>query len=280
MRGSPGRRRVPRYPVAVPVDITVLRSGVPDNIPGRSLNVGEGGLAVILAGELSPGDPVGVEFRLPQLAVPLHAKAVVRHQARLRCGLEFLGLSLEQRELIRRWERGAAETRAAAKPAADSPAARLANAVASRGAVPARRSKFWRVLGLIAALVTLAGFLAWWHWQQAWTELEQQISAQATLTGQPYVSVPADVMEQLLTHKVEPIYPEAARRANIQGIVALKLVIGRDGAVIDLRRLSGPDELVSAAVDAVKWWHFQPYRVNGEPVEVETTVNVEFRTGP
>src|SRR5882757_2196575 len=90
-------RRVPRHPVAVPVDLTVLRSGVPDCIPGRSVDVGEGGLAAIVAGELRPGDSVGVEMRLPHANHPLMAKAVVRHQARLRCGLEFVGLSVDQR---------------------------------------------------------------------------------------------------------------------------------------------------------------------------------------
>src|SRR6266849_6797685 len=105
------RRRVPRYPVAVPVDVTVLRSGVPDTVPGRALDVGEGGVAVVLAGELRPGDSVGVEFRLPNLGLPLQAKAVVRHQASLRCGLEFRGLSPEQQAMIRYWGERAAQNR-------------------------------------------------------------------------------------------------------------------------------------------------------------------------
>src|SRR5438270_13661747 len=96
-------RRSPRLPVAIPVDVTVLRSGVPDSIPGRSLDLGEGGLALILAGELHAGDPVAIEFRLPNLSSAVQAKAVVRHQAQLRCGLEFLSLSDEQQAMIRYW---------------------------------------------------------------------------------------------------------------------------------------------------------------------------------
>src|SRR5450755_1817237 len=97
------RRRIPRYPVAVPVDITVLRAGAPANIPGRSLDIGEGGVAAVLAAELQPGEWVAVEFELPNAGQALQTKAVVRHHNQLRCGFEFLGLSGYQRSMIRRW---------------------------------------------------------------------------------------------------------------------------------------------------------------------------------
>jgi protein TonB len=84
-------------------------------------------------------------------------------------------------------------------------------------------------------------------------------------------------METLITHKTEPIYPEGARQAHVQGVVILDAVIGTDGTVVDLHAISGPDELATAAVDAVKWWRFQPYRANGQAVEVETRLAVEFR---
>ena len=84
-------------------------------------------------------------------------------------------------------------------------------------------------------------------------------------------------MQKLITHKTEPIYPEAARNANIQGVVVLETVIGPDGNVVDVRAVSGPDELATAAVDAVKWWRFQPYLANGQAVQVKTTLAVEFR---
>ena len=59
------RRRIPRYSVAIPIDITVLRSGAPASIPGRSLDLGEGGVAAVLAAELQLGEWVAVEFQLP-----------------------------------------------------------------------------------------------------------------------------------------------------------------------------------------------------------------------
>src|SRR5579862_5691626 len=97
------RRRIPRYSVAIPVDITVLRSGAPASIPGRSLDLGEGGVAAVLAAELQLGEWVAVEFQLPNASQALQTKAVVRHHNQLRCGFEFLGLSGDQRSMIRRW---------------------------------------------------------------------------------------------------------------------------------------------------------------------------------
>ncbi len=97
------RRRIPRYSVAIPVDITVLRSGAPASIPGRSLDLGEGGVAAVLAAELQLGEWVAVEFQLPNAGQALQTKAVVRHHNQLRCGFEFLGLSGDQRSMIRRW---------------------------------------------------------------------------------------------------------------------------------------------------------------------------------
>jgi protein TonB len=84
-------------------------------------------------------------------------------------------------------------------------------------------------------------------------------------------------MESRLIHKIEPIYPEAARQANVQGVVILEAVIGTDGTVVDLRAISGPDELTAAALDAVKWWRFQPYVLSGRAVQVKTKLAVEFR---
>src|SRR5256885_3812466 len=95
IRTARAPRRIPRFPLAVPVEIAVLRSGVPDSVPGRLINVGEGGIAAILAAELRTGDSVGVSFRLPEVALPVHAKAVVRHRSELRCGVEFLALPAE-----------------------------------------------------------------------------------------------------------------------------------------------------------------------------------------
>jgi len=54
-------------------------------------------------------------------------------------------------------------------------------------------------------------------------------------------------------------------------------VVGRDGSVVSMHALNGPEVLARAAMDALRWWKFEPYRVNGEPAVVETTVAVEFK---
>jgi TonB family protein len=283
VRGAANTRRVPRFPLAVPADVTVLRSGVPCSIPGRSVSIGERGLGVVLAGEVHPGDSVGLEFRLPDKGGRLRLKAVVRYQALLLCGLEFLNLTLEQQTLIEHWTRKKSATNPkdaspvvnaqSAAPSALSTTIPLVNA-------PDRKTHnaiFRPALATVLAAALLLGGLGWWHWYRAWEELESQIPVSNSLAQQPPATVPAEVMEGLVTHKVEPIYPEAARQANIQGIVVLDALIGPDGSVVDVRLISGPDELSPAAVDAVKWWRFQPYLVNGQAVQVKTRLAVDFR---
>lgn len=274
-------RRVPRFPLAVATDVTVLRSGIPYRIPGRSVSIGERGLGVVLAGEVHPGDSVGLEFRLPDTGGRLRLKAVVRYQALLHCGLEFLNLTAEQQTLIEHWTRKkSAASPIPAPPVASAQAipppaipAVLSVATDRRRNAPGFPSALWIAL---AAVFLLAG-LGWWHWHRAWNELESQIPASQSLMQPLPAPVPAEVMERLLTHKIEPIYPESARQANIQGVVVLDAVIGSDGTVIDVRPISGPDELTPAAVDAVKWWRFQPYLVDGQPVQVKTRLAVDFR---
>jgi TonB family protein len=77
-----------------------------------------------------------------------------------------------------------------------------------------------------------------------------------------------------------PNYPAAAMRGNIQGTVRLQVVVGQDGAVSDVRPISGPPMLVQAAMDAVKTWTYQPTLRNGTPVSVVTTVDVPFTLPP
>src|SRR5450631_4767563 len=97
------QRGFPRHPINVPLDLIALRSGVPETLPGRCTDISEAGVGAVVAGELSPGQQVAVELRLPNVGVPVRARALVRYQSRLRCGLEFVGLSVEQREMIRYW---------------------------------------------------------------------------------------------------------------------------------------------------------------------------------
>jgi TonB family protein len=270
VRGELIPRRNPRHELAVPLDLTVLRSGVPECIPGRSVNFGEGGLAAIVAGELRPGDSVGIEMQLPYANHPLTAKAVVRHQAQLRCGLEFVGLSVEQQALIRHWTLGEQESKSD-RPILSTPDVPKRTIIRR----PRRRIPTRALWGALAAL-TLVGVLGWLQWYRAWSELESRLPARQSGAEEVVAKVPPAEMEHLLTHKVDPVYPEAAKETKAQGMVVLDAVIGSDGTVRDLRPVSGPDVLESAALEAVRWWRFEPYRINGKPVEVETTVAVEF----
>src|SRR6202142_3654310 len=218
-------RRVPRFPLAVPADVTVLRSGIPYSIPGRAVTLGERGLGLVLAGELHPGDSVGIEFRLPDAGGRFRLKAVVRYQALFHCGLEFVSLTSEQQTLIEHWTR----KKSVANPTASSPLARTqsssATAASARSvAVPRKKSHravLWRATWVALAATFLLSGVGWWRWRQAWGELESQIPARQPLLNQPPATVPAEVMEKLVTHKIAPIYPEAAKQANIQGVEVL-----------------------------------------------------------
>jgi TonB family protein len=288
--GGPSRRRVPRFEMQAPLDVTVLRSGIPDTVPGRSVNLCERGIAAMLAGELVPGETVGIEVKLPQVSSALRMRAMVRHQDRLRCGLEFLGLSAEQRAAIRDWAKGSrADTETgesamlALAPAADETkeADKVGSGEVAGSASPPRKPKKRRrwmrgVLFLALLAIAAAGF--WWKWNRGWDELESGLkTTDAASADKPQAQVPAEVMEKLLVHRVEPVYPADARKENLQGIIALDIVVGRDGSVASMHALNGPEVLAQAAMDALRWWKFEPYRVNGEPAAVETTVAVEFK---
>jgi periplasmic protein TonB len=84
------------------------------------------------------------------------------------------------------------------------------------------------------------------------------------------------MMEGNLMLRLQPLYPPLARQARIQGQVVIRAVISRNGMIENLQVLSGHPMLVQAAIDAVKQWRYRPYFLNGEPVEVETQVTVNF----
>ena len=84
------------------------------------------------------------------------------------------------------------------------------------------------------------------------------------------------VMEAKLVHRVQPEYPMAARILRISGTVELKARIGTDGSVRELEVVSGNPILARAARDAVQQWQYQPTRLSGQPVEVETYITVTF----
>jgi periplasmic protein TonB len=90
------------------------------------------------------------------------------------------------------------------------------------------------------------------------------------------VRVSQGVSSGLLIRKVQPAYPPLARQARIQGTVVLHAVIGKDGSIQNLTLVSGHPMLAPAAIEAVKQWKYKPYLLNGEPVEVDTEVQVNF----
>jgi TonB family protein len=84
------------------------------------------------------------------------------------------------------------------------------------------------------------------------------------------------VMGRSLKVRVEPVYPLDARQAGVQGRVLLDVVIGAEGKVESVEAISGPKMLYTAAMDAVRRWEYRPYKLNGAPAEVRTTVAVVF----
>jgi protein TonB len=96
----------------------------------------------------------------------------------------------------------------------------------------------------------------------------------------PEVNIPQRVssgtVEGLLIQKTMPVYPAIARATGTSGTVTLAAIISKTGAIENLRVISGPAVLQQAALDAVRTWRYRPYLLDGQPVEVETTVSVIF----
>ncbi|HYM76609.1 MAG TPA: TonB family protein [Candidatus Dormibacteraeota bacterium] len=90
------------------------------------------------------------------------------------------------------------------------------------------------------------------------------------------VRVSSGVSQGLLVRRVNPTYPPLARQARIQGVVVLQAQISKDGSIENLQLISGHPMLAPAAIEAVKQWKYKPYLLNGEPVEVDTQVQVNF----
>ena len=296
------KRKVPRYKLAIPLNLTVLRSGVPDNLYGRTLEIGEGGMGVVVASQLLLGESVRVEFLLPHMTTPVRATAVVRYRHAMCFGLQFLRLPDEQQSIIRYWTRREADVQLASQGPSiervatpqlaakeEVAAPTFAENEKAEGDLPVPFSNYeasidskinfriprlpWLVLGFFL----LAAALGWWRWQQGWTELEAQVPVKATEQPKPQLQVPGEVMQQRLRHEVRPEYPDAARQAGVQGTVVLNALVNAEGAVTQVKTVSGPDALAVAATDAVRWWRYEPYLVNGQPVTVETTITVNFR---
>jgi TonB family protein len=85
-----------------------------------------------------------------------------------------------------------------------------------------------------------------------------------------------EVAQKMVSHRVEPVYPEIAKAPGIQGVVMIFVVIGKDGAIQDLHLMSGHPLLAKAALDALKQWRYNPLLLDGQPIDAQTVVQVNF----
>ena len=96
---------------------------------------------------------------------------------------------------------------------------------------------------------------------------------------QTRIKLGGQVVAAKLVAQPQPVYPPLARQARIQGNVVLHAIIDKDGRVGELQVISGHPLLVQSALEAVKNWRYQPTQLNGDPVEVDTTITVSFVLG-
>ena len=90
------------------------------------------------------------------------------------------------------------------------------------------------------------------------------------------VQVPPETVQNLLLRRVAPSYPPLARQARIKGAVVLNVIISKSGDIRRVLLISGHPLLAPAAIEAVKQWRYRPYEQDGQPVEIETTVQINF----
>jgi TonB family protein len=103
------------------------------------------------------------------------------------------------------------------------------------------------------------------------------VGVTATPEGPTRLRVSGNVQSAKLVKKVNPIYPKEAKVAGVQGLVRMKAVVGKNGEILNLTLLAAPSpELARAAMDAVRQWTYQSTSLNGEPVEVQTIIDVNF----
>lgn len=99
----------------------------------------------------------------------------------------------------------------------------------------------------------------------------------APATPRGPVHLPSILVSGLILERTIPVYPAIAKAARVEGVVVLQATISASGRIENLRVVSGHPMLQQAALDAVRNWRYRPYLLNGQPVEVETTVNVVFK---
>ena len=135
----------------------------------------------------------------------------------------------------------------------------------------------WRRVGIAAACALLgAGACASALALEMHVEAVAADEAGSAAKKAGPIAVSAKVMEGQLLIKVPPTYPVEAKKERIQGKVVLNAVVGKAGSVEKLVVASGPKELQQSALDAVRQWTYKPFLLNGQPVEVKTTITVTY----
>ncbi|WP_433964928.1 energy transducer TonB [Tunturiibacter gelidiferens] len=122
------------------------------------------------------------------------------------------------------------------------------------------------------------------RWVARWAWRRSGWAASACVRGlgenlHKTISVSSGVSQGLLIAPIRPAYPAIARAAHVEGTVVVEAVISRSGTIDNLHVLSGPVMLQNAAMDAIRAARYRPYRLNGEAVDVQTTITVNFRMG-
>jgi hypothetical protein len=165
-------RRAPRCSLTVPVRITVMRAGAAHSVAGRSLDLGEGGIAVSLSSEMRISDSVAVEFLLPDLGLGLQIRAIVRYRTPSHWGLEFRGLTRHQQAVIREWTR---QQQLGPAHSANVPPVEKTGKSLAHFSFHLPKAQMQRVILIVLAAIALAALILLWRWERAWKELEDQI---------------------------------------------------------------------------------------------------------
>jgi protein TonB len=117
--------------------------------------------------------------------------------------------------------------------------------------------------------------------QGVWGAINESLSHIARPAPSAVATKPAfltsSMLQGSLVRRVDPVYPTLARSARIQGPVVLAAIISKAGIIEHLQVLSGHPMLVNAALEAVSQWRYRPYVLNGEVIEVETQITVNFK---
>jgi len=112
---------------------------------------------------------------------------------------------------------------------------------------------------------------------QLQTQSSPPVQANESAESKPSrVRVSQGVAVAFLAKRVDPEYPKDLKKKGVQGLVTLKVLISREGDVSEVAAISGNPTLASLATSAVKQWKYKPYLLQGQPVEVETTVQINF----